>query len=372
VLIAVLDGMRRDYFDRHASSLPTLHRLRRQGAWFANARVNFLPTVTALGHATIGTGADPRLHGIVLNTFFDELKGRTQSPYPDKSPRNLMVLTLTDLWNLQTGGRAVIISQGSIFTAVGGLAGHGACLLNARATILAAYSNQGGWETNAECYTLPQYLGNLKAKDLWESAKGEWMGHDVSSPEAVTRSALFPRFEADALIAMIENEPLGADDITDLVLVNLKTPDFVGHAYGPDSPEMKATLAEQDRQVGRIVEALEKKVGPNRFLAVVTADHGMPQEPREPRGRSFDVDVVKMLNEKFDPERRALVRNFEASNNELFVDGGRLRDLGLTLGDVKRYLEEQPFIYAAFTEDEVKHAGRNGTTKRLLSGTVPR
>ena len=272
VLLIVLDGMRLDYLERHRSSLPTLDRLQREGAWFPSARVNFLPTVTALGHASIGTGADPQLHGIVLNTLFDQLKGRPQSPYPDKSPRNLMVLTLADLWNLQTGGRAVIITQGGIFAAAAGLAGHGACLFNARPTILASYSSQGSWETNPECYKLPEYLKDQKAQALWESVNGQWMGHDVSSADAFGRSALFSRFEGDALVAMIENEPIGADDVPDLVLANLKVIDFVGHAYGPDSAEMEATLAEQDRQIGRILQALEKKAGRDRFMIVLTAD----------------------------------------------------------------------------------------------------
>jgi predicted AlkP superfamily pyrophosphatase or phosphodiesterase len=114
--------------------LPTLNRLRRDGAWFSNARVNFLPTVTALGHATIGTGADPRVHGIVVNTAFDHITGKPQSPYPGMSPRTLMALTLADLWNLETDGHAVIIGQGSIFVAAAGLVGHGACLLNGRPT----------------------------------------------------------------------------------------------------------------------------------------------------------------------------------------------------------------------------------------------
>jgi predicted AlkP superfamily pyrophosphatase or phosphodiesterase len=360
VFLIVLDGMRLDYLDRHRSSLPTLDRLQREGASFPNARVNFLPTVTALGHASIGTGADPRLHGIVLNTLYDELKGRPQSPYPDKSPRNLMVLTLADLWNLQTGGRAVIITQGGLFTAAAGLAGHGACLFNARPTILATYSSQGSWETNPDCYKLPEYLKNQKAQPLWESANGKWMGHDVSNPDAFSRSSLFSIFEGDAVVAMIENEPVGTDEVPDLVFVNLKVIDFVGHAYGPDSPEMEATLAEQDRQLGRIVQALEKKAGRDRFLIVVTADHGMPSEPASPRKRYYDTEVVKLLHARFDPDRHALVRHFEASNNELFIDIDRLRELGLKLADIRQYLETQPFVQAAFTEDEVKSVGRNG------------
>jgi predicted AlkP superfamily pyrophosphatase or phosphodiesterase len=52
----------------------------------------------------------------------------------------------------------------------------------------------------------------------------------------------------------------------------LKAADFVGHPYGPDSPEMRETLAEQDRQLARILEALEKKAGANRVVVVITAE----------------------------------------------------------------------------------------------------
>jgi hypothetical protein len=356
ILVVVLDGMRQDYFDQHEEILPTLTRLRQEGAWFSNARVNFLPTLTPLAHASIGTGADPRAHGIVVRTAFDSIGRKPQSVYPGMSPRTLMALSLADLWNLETEGQAVIISQGTIFEAVAGLAGHGACLLNARPTILASYSAQGGWETNPECYKLPEYLKNQKSAPLWAAAHGQWMGHDIANPGAVSHSALFPKFEADALVAMIENEPVGADEVTDLLLVNLKAPDFVGHQFGPDSPELRETLAEQDRQLARILEALEKKVGANRFVVVITADHGMPSEPQTPRKRYFSNDIVELVHKKFDPDRAALVSYFEPFNSQLFIDKSRLRELGLKLSQIKEYLEAQPFIYAAYTEDEIKNA----------------
>ena len=40
VMLIVLDGMRRDYFDRYAASMPTLTALRQQSAWFTQAQVN--------------------------------------------------------------------------------------------------------------------------------------------------------------------------------------------------------------------------------------------------------------------------------------------------------------------------------------------
>src|SRR5947207_2537556 len=61
VFLLVLDGMRRDYFDRYADVMPTLSAQRRRAAWFSDAHLNFLPTNTAVGHSTIATGTDPRI-----------------------------------------------------------------------------------------------------------------------------------------------------------------------------------------------------------------------------------------------------------------------------------------------------------------------
>jgi hypothetical protein len=71
VFLIVLDSMRRDYFDRHATEMPTLSRLRKSGAWMSRAAINYLPTSTAIGHTTISTGADPRIHGITGNNLYD-------------------------------------------------------------------------------------------------------------------------------------------------------------------------------------------------------------------------------------------------------------------------------------------------------------
>src|SRR5205085_2804447 len=84
-----------------------------------------------------------------------------------------------------------------------------------------------------------------------------------------------------AMTTMIEREPVGADNVADLILLNYKGADFVGHKYGPDSSELRVTLGEMDRHLTRILRALEAKVG-NNYLLAVTADHGMPSEPSSP------------------------------------------------------------------------------------------
>jgi hypothetical protein len=43
-------------------------------------------------------------------------------------------------------------------------------------------------------------------------------------------------------------------------------------------------------------------------------------------------------------------------NAQMFIDEDRLSHLGLTLGDLARFLEAQPFIFAVFTHDEMRRA----------------
>ncbi len=355
VMLVVLDGMRRDYFDRYAASMPTLTALRQRSAWFTQAQVNFLPTNTPVGHSTISTGTDPAVHGITGVSVYDRTHRRAHDLFAGRMPQDLMALTLADIWQLETAGRALILAQGSIDRAATPLAGHGACQLNGTPVVLASYDRQtGAWATNPDCFLLPAYLKDRNARTLWQ-ASGEWMGHRINSTSAVRYSALFPAFEADALIAMIEHEPIGEDDVTDLILLNYKCADFVGHKYGPDSDELRITLGEMDRHLARMLSALEAKVGVNYLLAV-TADHGMPSKPLSPDRRHFAPAIIDLLHEKFDPEAKQLITSFEPEDLQIFVDEDRLQYLGLTLRDLARCLESQPFLFAVFTNDDVRRA----------------
>jgi len=355
VMLIVLDGMRRDYFDRYAASMPTLTAIRQHSAWFSQARVNFLPTNTAVGHSTISTGTDPRVHGITGISVYDRRHRERHDMFAKAMPQDLMALTLADVWQQATVGRAIILAQGSIDRAATPLAGHGACQLNGTPVVLASYDQQTGhWTTNPDCFRLPAYLKDLNARTLWP-ASGEWMGHKIDSPAEVRYSGLFPAFEAEAMAMMIEHEPVGEDNVPDLVLLNYKGADFVGHKHGPDSNELRLTLEEMDRQLTRILKVLRAKVGDNYLLAV-TADHGMPSEPSSPDHRQLAPAIVELLHQKFDPAAKQLITSFEPENAQIFVDEDRLSDLGLTLSDLAHFLESQPFLFAVFTNDDVRRA----------------
>jgi hypothetical protein len=356
VTVFVLDAMKHGYFDQYAAVMPTLTRLREQGAWFADARANVLPTVTGVGHATIGTGSDPRFHGITVNNLFNRVTGKPQEAFNGLDTQELMALTLADTWNLATDGKAVIIGHGGAIRATAGLVGRGACLVGARKVLAASYGGaDGGWETNPACYQMPPALKNFVGRRVWEAAGGTWMGHDIASASKFRASALFQKFEAEALIAVVRESAIGGDEIPDLVFVNMKGPDYTAHAHGPDSQEQKETLAELDRQIAAYLAAVEQKAGAGRAVTVITADHGTPAEPKAGR-RFYPEDIAAALHQKFDPERRIVQYYGDAANNQLHLDTARIQSLGFTLRDVARFLEGLEMIAAAFTEDEVRAA----------------
>lgn len=355
VMLIVLDGMRRDYFDRYATLMPTLTALRQRGAWFTQAQLNILPSNTAVGHSTIATGTGPAVHGVTGNNVFDRVGRVRHEMFAGAEPGDLKSLTLADVWQFATSGRAVILAQGSIDRAAIPLAGHGACQFNGVPVALASYDQRtGNWSANSNCYRLPAYLKGVNASALW-AGDAEWMHHKIDTATAVRYSALFPAFEADAMVAMIEHELIGEDGIADLILFNYKCADFVGHKYGPDSQELRVTLGEMDRNLARVLAALEKKVG-NDYLLAVTADHGMPSEPPSADRRHYAPAIVDLLNNRFDPEGKQLVTAFEPENLQIFIDEERLSKLGLTLADLAGFLRSQPFLFWAFTSDEVQRA----------------
>jgi hypothetical protein len=85
-----------------------LKRLLDEGHVEMNANYRHINTETGPGHASLGTGSPPRVHGIVINSWFEERPGRgltavycTDQPAPSSSatiagPQNLRVPTLGD------------------------------------------------------------------------------------------------------------------------------------------------------------------------------------------------------------------------------------------------------------------------------------
>jgi predicted AlkP superfamily pyrophosphatase or phosphodiesterase len=235
------------------------------------------------------------------------------------------------------------------------MAGHGGCLVSAHSTIMAMFDGAtGGWVTNNDCYHLPSYVADDKAARVWESGES-WLGHEIRDNSSLLRTGRFITYQVDALVSMIEREQVGQDEIPDLILANFKTLDYIGHRWGPDSDELAEALRDFDREFGRVIEALESVVGDNGSVIIIASDHGTPGEPEEPdQARYYITDIIEAVHDRFDPaERRVVLFYGDPADNQFFVDRLRLENLGFDLDSVATYLEGLPYIFSAYTEDEV-------------------
>jgi hypothetical protein len=110
VLLIAVDQFRYDYLTRFRSEYTDgIKRLLSNGAVFTNANLEHYPTVTAIGHSTMLTGATPSVSGIIGNDWFDRSTGATVTSVSDPtvkplgsptggaaSPRRLLVSTVGD------------------------------------------------------------------------------------------------------------------------------------------------------------------------------------------------------------------------------------------------------------------------------------
>ena len=123
VVGVVVDQMRWDYLGRYYDQFGDdgFKRLIEEGYSCDNCLINYLPTVTAIGHTSAYTGTTPALHGICGNDFFiDDTPvyccGDTtvstvgsDSRKGEMSPRNLLSTTIGDQLRMHTDFRSKVI-----------------------------------------------------------------------------------------------------------------------------------------------------------------------------------------------------------------------------------------------------------------------
>ena len=63
-----------------------------------------------------------------------------------------------------------------------------------------------------------------------------------------------------AALRAIESMKLGSGGAPDLLAISLSTHDYVGHMYGPTSPEIEKLTIEEDRAISQFLNAVKRKI----------------------------------------------------------------------------------------------------------------
>jgi predicted AlkP superfamily pyrophosphatase or phosphodiesterase len=425
-VILVVDQMRADYIERFGGDWTSgLHRLVTEGARFTEAAYPYLATFTCVGHATIGSGALPYRHGMIQNMWYDRVRGRmirctedesvSAISYGEKqgekaSAGMLMVPTFADRMRDQKQARVVSLSLKARAAIM--LAGHGGDVITWRP--------EAGdtWQTSSAFAPgpVPEVRDFIKAHPVeadygrtWErflpparyssrdDASGEkplkgWTGSfphvlrgdaDDTRPDEEfylqwERSPFGDAYLSQFAQGLVERMRLGQNGTTDVLAVSFSSPDLVGHLFGPDSQEIQDIYARLDRQIGALLETLDRSVGRGQYVVALSADHGVTEIPAQLKAAGKDAGVLSSptirdavqlhLQTVLGPGQHVA----RVNANDIYLATGvyaKLAGMRGALDGVLDGLKAMPGIQAAFTGDELL-AGRGAPDPLLRAAAL--
>jgi len=322
-----------------------------KGVVYKDAHHNHANTETIVGHATLATGALPAIHGMIGNVWYDNTLGRLvynieDADYPllsanadvnqetevdptqrtakssGRSPRNIQVSTFSDELAIATNGKAKIFGVSVKDRGAVSLAGHmGKAFWFSKksgefVTSSYYYDKYPTWvndwnetkpikQYHQQSWQLLQPLKNYEfAKQddqAWETkfpGFGRVFPHaygDMSDGYFTTFLTLSPagdELTLDFAKAVVNNEKLGQDNITDYLSVSFSSTDYVGHIFGPSSLEAEDNMLHLDRTIANLLTFIDKKVGLDNTLIVLSADHGAAEVPAYLSSLGMETSVV--------------------------------------------------------------------------------
>jgi hypothetical protein len=354
IFSVVVDGGGWNVLQEHPESHPAIDRLRTEGTTYTNATLGSAPSITGALHATFGTGDYPLRTGIPGNQMRsprgevdEEGDPRIDAWLQNADPRYLKEPTVSELWDERNANKPVVgtVSYEGWHL---GMIGHGAQRRGGDKDFAVLWeAAEKKWWINEDYYELPAYLedADLDALERYEAeldrrdglADGRWFGHTLQElREDATRpgTPAFTRFTGDAVIEVLRREEIGTDDLTDIVWIELKPPDFGGHIWNMERPEQADLVREADRQIDRFRGFLDRTIGKRDYLFALSADHGQQPLPDARGGwRINSVEFTEDLNERFDAEVAQVVTPVD-----VYLDASAMKEAGVSADDVARYI----------------------------------
>lgn len=326
VLFITVDQLRGDMLPRYRDRFGEggFRRLLEGGVYYADAHYRHATTFTACGHATLFTGGNPPEHGIAANNWIDPetaervycveddrhvIIGNEPKDHLGTSPRNLTSSTLGDELVIATAGRSRVFSVS--------IKDRGAILPGGHLGKAFWYSADiGGFVTSTYYYDeYPWWVRAWNESRLIEEYRDtEWkllrdrseyvfgdqddrscesgygsLGRVFPHPmrddttASLYKTLIYTPFgdelTLDFAINLLKEEKLGQQEATDLLAVSFSVTDYIGHAFGPNSLEYEDNLLRLDRAIARLLAAVDKTVGRDNVVTVLTADHGIDGAP---------------------------------------------------------------------------------------------
>jgi predicted AlkP superfamily pyrophosphatase or phosphodiesterase len=420
VLLIAVDQFRYDYLTRFRSDYTDgFKRLMAEGAIFTDANLEHYPTVTAVGHATMLSGATPSVSGIIGNDWFDRASGASVASVADAtvtllgapstppsgtaaasvtgaSPHRLLVSTVGD--EMKMASRSPKGSPGAPRVLGLSLKDRSAIMPVGRGADAAYW-----WDTKTGNFVTSTYY--LRELPPWVRAFNDQKSPDTYAGRAWTLLARpetsVKQMPADRTTALYDGiygspfgneilgsfadaaltaEQLGQRGATDLLSVSFSSNDSVGHTLGPDSPEVRDIAVKTDRAIGRLLSRVDRLVGLQHVLVVLTADHGVAPVPEF--AKQMGLNAGRMTsNQLFGPIQTALETSYGQGKWVLATAGSSpylnyelMAKLRLDPAEVRQTAAEAavavPHVARVYTRDQLQRGqvSSDRIAQRVLRG----
>ena len=296
VVNITIDQLRADYLEAFSPLYGTegFKKLLQQGLVFYNSGYPFSPIDRASATASVATGTTPYYHSIVGEKW---LNRETLRPVyctgAEQKPDELITSTIGDELKVATEGKAKVFSIAPFDDAAILSAGHAAD---------AAFwiDNKSGLWCSSVYYTAqqPVWLQSYNStrsparddsKQSWEpvlelSGKFNYFQHSENAQKPfkhkfsgsdrfmqLKTSGLVNSFVTDMAQRCVSQEAMGSDRVTDYLAVNYYAGTFNQRPVSECQIELQDTYVRLDRELASLITALQKSVGEEHVLFVLTS-----------------------------------------------------------------------------------------------------
>ncbi len=299
-------------------------RLLAEGEWHVGRHPS-AATLTAPGHALIGTGEPSATSGIVSNEWFRRDAGRilksVEAEDGSVSAKWLRVPGLGDsIAAAQTGAKAVAVSLKDRAAVL--ILGHaGTSIWYEPKTVDWASTTHPAWldawnRSHPIVFHLhdvwtpldPLGIGALSKRhdyqigEVGEKGFGITFPHDLAQTrrpaEAIFAAPIGNDLVLDTAIAAVHGEHLGTDATPDLLAISLSAHDYIAHGWGHESWESWDAVLRLDAHLATFLAELDRSVGVGRWAMVVTSDHGASRLPELTGGGRLRFVQIGILANK--------------------------------------------------------------------------
>lgn len=390
LLLVVVDQLRYDYLLQFRADYKSgFARLLQRGAVFTSAHYLHASTNTAPGHATLLSGAPPSVSGIIDDDWYDRATGQhTTAVFSPgtklvggldddvgSSPFRMLVGTIPD--ELKT--------RSSKSKAIGVSWKDRAAILAVGRSADAAYwfdIHTNHWVTGSYYRDkLPGWLEALNGEkpfDRYRNAVWRGLGApetakpfcSVAAREGIPECWLPGTPWSNEMLEelaerAIAGEALGSHSGTDTLSVSFSANDYVGHDVGPEHPEMRDMCIRTDQLLGRLLDYVDKRIGPGKTLIVLTSDHGVAPLPEAnqarhmPGGRLSEKGLAQVitnaLTARYGPGKWVLPGPPLTPYLNLDLIGSRKLDRSEVERVASDALRATPHIARVYTRHELLH-----------------